>query len=139
MGRANYCPNILTITSLGTLAVVVKKEAADTLSTIALALAILSFSAQLSSCSLKRTMGCCKLLSRPCECYTIASLAEIRPPVTRCFQTQTEQFGTVLHAALKIAIPAAVEDVTPVENSQEDRLLLSIRLPGIWKSVSSFG
>jgi hypothetical protein len=111
---------ILTITALGTLAVVVKKEATDTLSTIALALAILSFSAQLIIVLAQAYNGLLQTSQADrVNADTIASLAEIRATSNALLSTQTEQFGTVLHAALKIAIPAAVEDVTPVENGED--------------------
>src|SRR5262245_48417207 len=46
-GGLSLSLSVLALALLGTLAVVVKKESADVLSTIALALAIVSFSAQL--------------------------------------------------------------------------------------------
>jgi hypothetical protein len=117
-GWLSLCLSILSITALGTLAVVAKKQSADTLSTIALALAILSFSAQLIIALAQAYNGVLQVSQAgQINTDTRSSLAEIRATSNALLSTQRDQFSIVLQAALSAAIPAAVEDVI----SKDDR------------------
>ena len=112
---------IITITALGTLAVIAKKQGADTLSTIALALAILSFSAQLIITLAQAYNGTMQIAQADrVNADTRASLAEIRATSNALLSTQREQFSEVLRAALKSAVPAAVEDVASPDGIEDD-------------------
>jgi hypothetical protein len=102
----------VTIAALGTLAVVAKKQGADTLSTIALALAILSFAAQLIVALAQAYNGTLQVSQAgQVNADTRSSLAEIRATSQALLSNQREQFSEVLRAALKVAVPAAVQDV----------------------------
>lgn len=119
-GWLSLCLLVLSITAVGTLAVVVKRESADTLSTIALALAVLSFSAQLIIALAQAHNGTMQVSQADrVNADTRSSLAEIRATSNALLATQREQFGKVLQAALNSAVPAAVEDVIPKEDDQE--------------------
>jgi hypothetical protein len=107
---------IITITALGTLAVVARKQNADSLSTIALALAVLSFAAQLIITLAQSYNGTQQLAQADqVNAETKSSLSAIRATSDALLTTQRDQFSQVLHAALKAAVPAAVEDVTEAE------------------------
>lgn len=111
-GWLSLALTIVTISALGTLAVVAKREGADTLSTIALALAVLSFSAQLIVSLAQAFNGTQQVAQADrVNADTRASLAAIRATSDALLVNQREQFSEVLHAALKIAVPAAVQDV----------------------------
>jgi hypothetical protein len=110
---------IVSIAALGTLAVIAKKQGADSLSTIALALAILSFAAQLIVALAQAYNGTLQVSQAGrVNADTRSSLAEIRATSEALLSNQREQFSEVLHAALKIAVPAAVQDVEISEDSE---------------------
>ncbi len=114
---------IVAIASLGTLAVIAKKQGADSLSTIALALAILSFAAQLIVALAQALAGTQQLSQADkVNADTRSSLAEIRATSSALLSNQSGQFSQVLNAALKVAIPAAVEDVTPDSAGDSDNV-----------------
>lgn len=103
---------VVAISALGTLAVIAKREGADTLSTIALALAVLSFAAQLIVSLAQAFNGTQQVAQADrVNADTRASLAAIRATSDALLVNQREQFSEVLRAALKIAVPAAVQDV----------------------------
>lgn len=109
--------SVVAIASLGTLAVIAKKQSADSLSTIALALAILSFAAQLIVALAQAYNGTVQLSQADrVNADTRSSLAEIRATSNALLSNQREQFSEVLRAALNVAVPAAVEDVTPSDD-----------------------
>jgi hypothetical protein len=109
---------VIAIAALGTLAVIARKQNADSLSTIALALAILSFSAQLIITLAQSFNGAQQLTQADqVNADTKSSLAAIRATSEALLTNQRDQFAQVLHAALRSAVPAAVEDI---ENSETD-------------------
>ena len=114
---------VVAIAALGTLAVVSKKQSADSLSTIALALAILSFSAQLIVTLAQSYNGSLQLAQADqVNADTKSSLAAIRATSDALLSNQRDQFGQVLHAALRSAVPAAVEDVSNADASKDGEL-----------------
>lgn len=96
---------VLTLASLGTLVVIVGIKDVDILSTVALALAVLSFAAQLIV-----TMAQSQQTSQV-KTETLSALAEMRATTESLLSNQRHQFDTVLKAALSQAIPAAVQDL----------------------------
>lgn len=89
-------------------------------STIALALAILSFSAQLIIALAQAYNGVLQVSQADrVNADTRSSLAEIRATSSALLSNQSEQFSKVLQAALNTAIPAAVEDISP-EGDEDD-------------------
>jgi len=110
---------IVAIASLGTVAVIAKKQNADSLSTIALALAILSFSAQLIVTLAQAYNGTLQIAQAgQVNADTRSSLAEIRATSNALLSNQREQFTEVLRAALNTAVSAAVEDVAPSSDAE---------------------
>lgn len=104
---------IVALVSLGTLVVIVSVKNVDILSTVALALAILSFAAQLIV-SMLQTESSAKLNGS-----TESALAEMRATTESLLTNQRDQFDLVLGAALK-AIPAAVDDVVGSSENSDD-------------------
>jgi hypothetical protein len=96
---------IVALASLGTLAVVAGIKDADALATVALALAVLSFGAQLVV-TLVQGQQASQVNSE-----TKAALAEMRATTASLLANQRDQFDKVLRAALRQAIPAAVQEV----------------------------
>lgn len=97
---------VITLTSVGTLVVVTTVKGIDTLSTVALALAVLSFAAQLIVTLIQAQQA--SALSAD----TKSALTEMQATTGSLLANQRDQFGMVLKAALQQAIPAAVEDVS---------------------------
>ncbi|MGU3651629.1 hypothetical protein [Mycolicibacterium sp. A43C] len=97
--------------SLGALAVVVSVKDVDTLSTVALALAVLSFAAQLIVTMAQGQQ------SAQVNASTLAALTDMRATTTSLLTNQRDQFNKVLGAALRQAVPAAVEDVSRSETA----------------------
>lgn len=96
---------IITLTALGTLAVITSVKDVDTLSTVALALAVLSFAAQLIVTMAQGQQ------SAQLSAETKTALAEMRATTSSLLTNQREQFDRVLSFAFANAIPAAVQDV----------------------------
>jgi hypothetical protein len=112
---------IVAISALGALAVVAEKDSADILSTVALALAILSFSAQLIVALAQSYNGSQQIAQADqVNAATRASLAEIRATSNALLSNQREQFSEVLKAALHSAVPAAVKDVEATAGKDDD-------------------
>jgi hypothetical protein len=110
---------VITLGSLGTLVVTTSVKNADTLSTVALALAILSFAAQLivtlvQGWQVSHVSG-----------ETLAALSEMKATTASVLTNQREQFNTVLEAALDRAIPAALRDVGSEESPATESELLT--------------
>nr|WP_156669987.1 hypothetical protein [Mycobacterium sp. E3305] len=133
---------VVTLASLGTLAVITSVKHVDTLSTIALALAVVSFAAQLIVTMAQGQQ------SAQVNRETMTALSEMRATTSSLLTNQRDQFDTVLTAALQKAVPAAVEDVsreegrdprvalqqtearvTALENALQQRLAESLNLP----------
>jgi hypothetical protein len=92
---------IFAIVSLGTLSVVASVQNADTLSTVALALAVLAFAAQLVVSLAQANSGAQQIAqSERINADTQATLAELRATSTSLLSNQKELFGQVLRAAL---------------------------------------
>jgi len=104
----------LTLGSLGTLAVVVSVKDADILSTVALALAVLAFAAQLIV-TLAQGQQASQLNADMKE-----SLSAMRSTTGALLTNQREQFDRVLQAALRQAIPAALEDLGDASDGDDD-------------------
>ena len=104
---------IIAVVSLGTLAVIVSVKNVDILSTVALAIAILSFAAQLIV-SLLQTESSAKLNGS-----TGAALAEMRATTESLLTNQSEQFDTVLRAALSV-VPEAVQDIAASSSGESE-------------------
>ncbi len=124
---------VITLTAVGTLAVVTTVKEVDTLSTIALALAVLSFAAQLIV-TLIQAQQASRLSAE-----TQAALTEVRATTSSLLTNQRDQFNTVLKAALQLAIPAAVDDVQQASDSDtsedaEDRESRAVELETAIKS-----
>lgn len=96
---------VIALGSLGTLVVVTSIKEADTLSTVALALAILSFAAQLIV-TLAQGQQTSQL-----NADTKSALSDMRATTSSLLTNQRDQFDKVLDVALNQAVPAAVEDV----------------------------
>ncbi|MEU4591123.1 hypothetical protein [Micromonospora aurantiaca (nom. illeg.)] len=111
---------MIAIGALGTLAVVVGTKDVDTLSTIALALAVLAFAAQLIV-SLAQGMAGAQQVAQTerINADTQAALAALRATSDALLTTQREHFSKVLSAALKRAVPEAVDE-TLAENAEQN-------------------
>ncbi|MFG1833604.1 hypothetical protein [Micromonospora chersina] len=103
---------VVAAASLGTLAVVVSIKDVDVLSTIALALAVLAFAAQLIV-SLAQAQGSAHQLSQTerINSQTQSTLTEVRSTAQALLTNQSDQFNKVLAAALKSATESAVREV----------------------------
>jgi hypothetical protein len=99
----------VSLAALGTLAVVTSVKKVDVLSTVALALAILSFTAQLIVTLAQGSQAA------SVNAETKTALADMRATTDSLLANQKEQFNTVLGAALRQAVPAAVQDVATQE------------------------
>ncbi|MFG1748551.1 hypothetical protein ACGFJ4_30685 [Micromonospora chalcea] len=112
---------VALITCLGTLAVVVSVNNVDTLSTIALALAVLAFAAQLVV-SLAQAQGSAQQLTQVerTNSETQSALAEVRSTAQALLSNQSEQFNKVLSAALRSATASVVEEVTDAAADSPD-------------------
>jgi hypothetical protein len=104
---------------LGTLAVVASVQQADALSTVALALAVLAFAAQLIVSMLQSSAGAQQVAqTERVNSATQAALADIRATSTSLLSNQRELFTEVLQAALKEKIPSVAREVA--EDSEGD-------------------
>lgn len=104
---------IVALASLGTLAVTTSVKNVDTLSTVALALAVLAFAAQLIVTMAQGHQ------SAQVNADTEAALTEMRATTSSLLTNQRDQFNSVLKALLRQAIPAAVQDVAAIEEGSE--------------------
>lgn len=104
-GTVTTVLGMIALASLGTLVVTTSVKDIDALSTIALALAVLSFSAQLIV-TLAQSFQTSQVNSD-----TRGALADMRATTSSLLTNQRDQFNKVLEAALRQAIPAAVHDV----------------------------
>ncbi|MBE1581271.1 hypothetical protein H4W30_008352 [Amycolatopsis roodepoortensis] len=104
---------------LGTLVVVASVQKADALSTVALALAVLAFAAQLIVSMLQSSAGAQQLVqTERVNSSTQAALADIRATSNSVLSNQRDLFGEVLRAALKEKVPSVAREVA--EDSAED-------------------
>jgi hypothetical protein len=103
---------VFSAACLATLIVVVAVKNIDILSTVALALAVLAFSAQLIV-----TMAQSQQFGQ-LNADTKSALTEMRATTSSLLTNQREQFDRVLKYALRQAVPAAVEDVASAEDEQ---------------------
>jgi len=103
---------LVSVAALAALTVVAAVKSADTLATVALALAVLSFAAQLTV-SLVQAQAQAHQLSEVERVNTEsrAALAEIRSTVTALLTNQRDQFDRVLEYALRDAVQEAAESV----------------------------
>ncbi|MGY4900428.1 hypothetical protein ACWEEK_33255 [Micromonospora aurantiaca (nom. illeg.)] len=113
----------VTIMSLGTLSVVVGIKDVDILSTIALALAVLAFAAQLIV-SLAQAQGSAQQLTQTerVNSETRSALAEVKSTANALLTNQSDQFNQVLSALLRSATEDAVREAaeaSSVGNAQE--------------------
>ncbi|MBM0204571.1 hypothetical protein JNW90_16855 [Micromonospora sp. STR1s_5] len=111
---------VALIACLGTLAVVVSVDNVDTLSTIALALAVLAFAAQLIV-SLAQAQGSAEQLTQVerTNSATQSALADVRSTAQALLSNQSEQFNKVLTAALRSATASVVEEVADAADSTD--------------------
>ncbi|GAA2555381.1 hypothetical protein [Mycolicibacterium diernhoferi] len=105
---------VLAVAALGTLAVVVPVKNVDALSTIALALAVLSFAAQLIVTLVQAQQA------SQVSAETQAALTEMRATNSSLLANQRDHVGVLLKAALQQAIPAAVDDVSQSADGDTD-------------------
>jgi hypothetical protein len=103
---------VITLTSLGALVVVTSVKDVDTLSVVALSLAVLSFVAQLIV-----TMAQAQQSSQVSS-ETMGALAEMRATTTSLLTNQREQFDAVLKFAFQQAIPAVAQDIARSEAAE---------------------
>ncbi len=109
---------LIAAASVASLVVVTSVKDVDTLSTVALALAILAFAAQLVISVAERQASSQQLLqSERVNTETQALLADVRASTQGLHSTLSDQFDTVLRAALRPAIEEATQDgdVSPIE------------------------
>lgn len=104
---------VIATASLGTLITVVSIKDVDVLSTVALALAVVAFAAQLIV-SLAQAQTAAQQLAQAerINSQTQTTLVEVRTTSQALLTNQTDQFDKVLGAALRAAIPEAVREVT---------------------------
>jgi hypothetical protein len=104
---------VVAVTAIGTLAIIVSVKDVDVLSTIALALAVLAFAAQLIV-SLAQAQGSAEQLNSTerINSETQATLADVRASARALLATQSHQFDRVLSAALRTATEDAVLETT---------------------------
>lgn len=102
---------VLTITSLGVLSVIVGIKDVDILSTVALALAVLAFAAQLIV-SLAQAQGSAQQLNQTerVNSETRSALAEVKSTANALLTNQSDQFNKVLSALLRSATEDAVRE-----------------------------
>lgn len=113
---------VLASASLGTLAVVASVQGADALSTVALALAILSFSAQLVVTLAQAQGGAQQVTAfERVSTSTQGALTEIRATSDALLANQREQFSEVLRYAFSSAATVAgtVADREAAEEGEE--------------------
>jgi hypothetical protein len=114
---------ILSVGSLAALAIVAAVKNADVLSTIALALAVVAFSAQLViGLAQTNAINQQTLLSERVNTETRALLADVRATSQSVLSTIGEQFDTVLRYALGQAIPEAVEAASAEEGLSDPQV-----------------
>lgn len=103
---------VIAAASLGTLAVIVGIKDVDVLSTVALALAVLAFAAQLIV-SLAQAQGAAHQLTQTerINSETQSALAEVKSTGHAMLANQSELFNKVLSAALHSATEDAVREV----------------------------
>jgi hypothetical protein len=121
-GWLSIALGVLAAGSLGTLVVVTSIKNLDTLSTVALALAVISFAAQLIVTTVQSYQ------SSQVNADTKSALADMRATTSSLLTNQRDQFDKVLHAALQTAIPAAVQDVERHDDSDSDEGLAADRI-----------
>ncbi|MEU1884218.1 hypothetical protein ABZ491_01880 [Micromonospora rifamycinica] len=104
---------VLAVTSAGTLSVVVGIKDVDILSTVALALAVLAFAAQLIV-SLAQAQGSAQQLTQTerVNSETRSALAEVKSTANALLTNQSDQFNQVLSALLRSATEDAVREAT---------------------------
>lgn len=105
---------VIAVSSLGALVVIASIKNVDILSTVALTLALLSFAAQLIVTLAQGSQ------SATVNADTKSALADMRATTGSLLTNQKDQFNTVLGAALRQAIPAAVEDVASERDQADD-------------------
>lgn len=113
-GWLSIALGVLAAGSVGTLVVVTSIKQLDTLSTVALALAVISFSAQLIVTTVQSYQ------SSQVNADTKVALADMRATTSSLLTNQRGQFDKVLQAALQTAIPAAVQDVEQNDDSDNN-------------------
>ncbi|MGW4096840.1 hypothetical protein [Mycobacterium sp. NPDC004974] len=115
----------LSLALFVTVIVILTIKDVDTLSTVALALAVLSFAAQLIV-----TMAQAQQATQVSG-ETKSALADMRATTASLLTNQRGQFDTVLKALVRQAVPAAIEDVTsqePTGDQAEDASALESAL-----------
>ncbi|MCZ8380359.1 hypothetical protein O6P37_15935 [Mycobacterium sp. CPCC 205372] len=105
---------ILTITALGTLVTIVTIHDVDILSTVALALAVVSFAAQLIV-TLAQAQQSARLTGE-----TMAALSEMRATTASLLSNQSGQFDRLLDVVAARAATAAAEDVVGDQGGGEE-------------------
>ena len=122
---------VVTASSLGSLVVVATVKDADVLSTVALALAVLAFAAQLViSIAQSQTANQQLVQSERINTETRALLTDVRATSQSLLTTARDQFNTVLQHALR-QIPDAIEEASQEEGVSpadlEERLTQSFQ------------
>jgi hypothetical protein len=114
---------VLSLASLGTLSVVASIKDVDLLSTVALALALLAFAAQLII-SLAQAQGSAQQLnqSERVNTETKSTLAEVRSTTKALLTNQSDQFNKVLSALLRQATENAVREVAGASAGTDDTI-----------------
>lgn len=115
---------ILAVASLATLVTVASIKDVDALSTVALALALLSFSAQLIV-SLVQSGGAAKI-----NAETQSALAEMKSTTASLLANQRDMVDRLIDFAVNRAVPAIVQDVQgasrPVEGGDDGSLTAGV-------------
>jgi hypothetical protein len=123
--RVAFACLVVTAASVGALVVVASLKKADTLATVALALAVLAFAAQLVIAIAQGNAASQQLLqSEKVNTQTQSLLSEIRSGSNELTLTVRQQFDFVLRHALGAAIPDAVKEagLTDLEPTDIRRL-----------------
>ncbi len=111
--------SVVTIGSLATLVVVVSVQNVDTLSTVALALAVLAFAAQLIVSLAQGISGAQQLAqAERINAGTQSALSSLRSATDALLSTQKEQFNQVLSFALSRAVPQAIHELSETDSSE---------------------
>jgi hypothetical protein len=104
---------VIATASLAALVIVATIQHADALSTVALALAVVSFAAQLIISLAQGQAGARQLIDvERVNADTRVALSELKATSDALVETQKGQYSEVLAIALRTAVPAAIQDVS---------------------------
>lgn len=117
----------ITVSLVAGFVVLARKQNADALSTTALVLAILSFIAQLVLAFVQAYIGSSQNAeANKVNSDTKSALSAIAATNSALLSNQREQFSEVLQAALGVAVPEAVKDVSEANGLRAEDVLCEI-------------